>query len=111
MKTKEEILNDAFDSIISLYTQLFGEMWLKSNDAAWDIKFSNYEGEEYISSKDGFVELRIEKVKSFGRDSWKYIVNEVFNDDIGNDYAFFSSFNAAKKFLELQLSMKLSTIH
>jgi hypothetical protein len=110
MKTKEETLNEAFDSILSLYEQVLGEMWMKSNNEAWDIKFSNYEGEDYISSKDGFVELNVEQVKSFGRNSWKYIVFEVFADDVGRNYDFLSPLPAAQKFMELQLSMKLATI-
>lgn len=110
MKTRVEIIEDAYNALEATYTKAFGDWWLNATPAAtnWDFTVDEYEGEEFIRTRDGYVELRFEQVKAIGRNAWKYIVFEVFPDDVGRDFEFYNPKNAANKFMELQLQMKLA---
>ena len=110
MKTHTEAIDEAYDALHAAYSKAFGDWWLNSTaqTSNWGFNFATYEGEEFIKTTDGYVELRLEQVKVIGRNSWKYIVFEVFPEDVGRDFEFYSPQEAANKFMDLQLQMKLS---
>ena len=110
MKTRREIIDEAYQALYDAYSKTFGDWWLKSSmkNSNWGFEITEYQGEELIRSTDGYVELRIEQVKVIGRNSWKYILFQVFPEDIGPDYEFYDKKSASHKFMELQLQMKLA---
>jgi len=110
MKTRTQIIDDAYQALFDAYSKAFGDWWLNSSmkTSSWAFEITEYQGEELIRSTDGYVELRIEQVKVIGRNSWKYIVFQVFPEDVGPDYAFYDARSASNKFMELQLQMKLA---
>jgi hypothetical protein len=110
MKTRKEMIDEAYQALYDAYSKVFGDWWLNASmrTSGWGFEITEYQGEELIRSIDGYVELRIEQVKTIGRNSWKYIVFQVFPEDIGPDYEFYDSRSASNKFMELQLQMKLS---
>ena len=110
MKTRVEIIEDAYNALEATYTKAFGDWWLNAAPTTtnWEFIVDEYEGEEFIRTRDGYVEFRFEQVKVIGRNAWKYIVFQVFPDDVGKDFEFYDPHNAANKFMELQLNMKLA---
>ena len=110
MKTRREIIDEAYQALYDAYSKAFGDWWLKSSmkNSDWGFEITEYQGEELIRSTDGYVEIRIEQVKVIGRNSWKFFVFQVFPEDVGKEYEFYDSRYAAYKFMELQLQMKLS---
>ena len=110
MKTRIEIIDEAYQSLYDAYSKAFGDWWLNSTarTSSWGFDIVEYQGEELIRSTDGYVELRVEQVKVIGRNSWKYIVFQVFPEDVGPDYGFYDQRSASNKFMELQLHMKLA---
>jgi len=110
MKTRTEAIDKAYDALHEAYSKAFGNWWLNSTPQTsnWGFDITTYEGEEFIKTTDGHAELRVEQVKVIGRNSWKYIVFEVFPEDVGRDFEFYNPQDAANKFMELQLQIKLS---
>lgn len=110
MKTHKQVIDESYDALHAAYSKAFGDWWLNSTarTSSWGFDITEYEGEELIRSTDGYVELRVEQVKTIGRNSWKYIVFQVFPEDVGPDFEFYDSRSASHKFMELQLQMKLA---
>ena len=110
MKTRREIIDEAYQALYDAYSKAFGDWWLNSSvrTSRWGFDIVEYQGEEFIKTTDGRVELRLEQVKVIGRNSWKYIVFEVFPEDVGPDFEFYDSRSASHKFMELQLQVKLA---
>jgi hypothetical protein len=110
MKTRTQIIDDAYQALYDAYSKAFGDWWLNASmkTSSWAFEITEYQSEELIRSTDGYVELRIEQVKAIGRNSWKYIVFQVFPEDVGPDYEFYDARSASNKFMELQLQMKLA---
>jgi len=113
MKTRIQIIDEAYQALHAAYSKAFGDWWLNSTarTSSWGFDIKEYEGEELIRSTDGYVELRVEQVKVIGRNSWMFYVFQVFPEDIGKEYEFAYGNNlsrVAEKFMELQLQMKLA---
>ena len=112
MKTHDLAINSAYESLVETYTKVFGKMWVNTVGPAMDFQIANDGQQEVIRSKDGFVELQVEKTNSIGsRTAWNYHVYPVYNDDIGEMNSSFSPNLAAQKFIEVHLSMRLACIH
>lgn len=113
MKTRTQIIDEAYQALYDAYSKAFGDWWLNSyvKTSGWGFDIVEYQGEELIRSTDGYVELRVEQVKVIGRNSWMFFVFQVFPEDVGKEYEFAYGHNlsrVAEKFMELQLHMKLA---
>jgi hypothetical protein len=112
MKTHNEAIDAAFNSLVETYSKVFGKMWVNTVGPAMDFEICNDGEQEVIRSKDGFVEIQVEKTNSIGkRTAWNYHVYAVFNDDIGETHSSFSPNLASYKFIEIHLSMRLACMH
>lgn len=112
MTTHDLAINAAYDALVDTYTKIFGKMWVNTVGPAMDFEIANDGEQEVIRSKDGFVELRVEKTNSIGkRTAWNYHVYPVYNDDIGQETSSFYPNLASYKFIEIHLSMRLACIH
>lgn len=114
MKTRTQIIDEAYQALYDAYSKAFGDWWLKSSAKTtnWGFDIVEYQGEELICSTDGYVVLRVEQTKVIGRNSWKFYVFQVFPEDVGKEHEFAYGHNlssVAVKFMELQLHMKLSS--
>ena len=60
MKTHTEAIDEAYDALHAAYSKAFGDWWLNSTaqTSNWGFNFATYEGEEFIKTTDGYVELR-----------------------------------------------------
>jgi hypothetical protein len=116
MKTQSEAIDEMYNELHSLYGKVLGPMWLETKDKTWSFDIEKYEGgekynpvQDIIRSSDGMVEIMVEQTNSIcRRTAWKYMVYAVYNDDIGEVYEYNSSWLAANKFMEIQLSMKFA---
>jgi len=111
MTTHDLAINAAYDALVDTYTKIFGKMWVNTVGPAMDFEIANDGQQEVIRSKDGFVELLAEQTTVIGREAWKYSVYPVFDDDIGETFTTHYPEPAAKKFMELHLSMRLACMH
>ena len=111
MKTHELAINAVYDALVETYTKVFGKIWENAIRPEMDFEIANDGEQEVIRSKDGFVELQVEKTNSFGRAAWEYHVYPVYDDDIGEAGSSFCPRLASYKFIEIHLSMRLACIH
>lgn len=108
MKTHQEAMNAVHDALSAKYENVFGHMFVWTQNPAIDFEFSNQGGGECIQSKDGLVELLVEDTGKAGRSKWKYIVCAVFPDGPDNDQEFQNLGDAINAFLTTQIAMRIA---
>jgi hypothetical protein len=112
MKTHNEAIDAAFNSLVETYSKVFGKMWVNTVGPAMDFEICNDGEQEVIRSKDGFVEIQVEKTNSIGkRTAWNHHVYPVYNDDIGEMISSFCPNKASYSFINIHLTMRLACIH
>lgn len=112
MTTHDLAINAAYDALVDTYTKIFGKMWVNTVGPAMDFEIANDGEQEVIRSKDGFVELQVEKTNSIGkRTAWNYHVYAVFNDDIGEMLSSYCPNQASRTFIDTHLKMRIACIH
>jgi hypothetical protein len=112
MKSHDEAISAAYDSLVETYTKVLGENWVNAFRPEMSFEITTDGENEVVRSTDGFVEIQVEKTNSIGsRTAWNYHVYPVYNDDIGNITSSFSPQLASHKFIEIHISMRLACIH
>ena len=52
MKTRKQVIDEAYDALHAAYSKAFGDWWLNSTaqTSNWGFNFATYEGEEFIKT-------------------------------------------------------------